>query len=53
MSELAQELIKACAQARSWLLDILRALPNSEAVAKVRDTARHIAREERDRVDRR
>ncbi|KAH0834786.1 hypothetical protein J3R83DRAFT_10387 [Lanmaoa asiatica] len=46
MAELAQELIKARAQARSWALqsypgkvklpsDILRALPNPEAVAKV------------------
>lgn len=46
MAELAQELIKARAQARSWTLqsypgkiklpsDILRPLPNAEAVAKV------------------
>jgi hypothetical protein len=47
MSELAQELIKARAQTRSWSLqsypgkvklpsDILRALPNPEAATKVR-----------------
>ena len=48
MADLAQELIKARAQARSWTLqsypgkvklpsDILRSLPSPDAVAKVID----------------
>ena len=54
MADLAQELIKALAQARSWTLqsypgkvklpsDILRALPGPGAVAKVSDVISRIA----------